>query len=329
LGGGECNSSIPASELLDDILEYDPVGDTLTVRAAVLPSGRYSHQCAASSATGKIYCLGGVGQSGNFAVYLDEIAAYDPIVDSVALEPTQLAFGGQPGPCFPESGTGRIVCFGMPYSSSFDVTTYDPVSQLLEANGAIIPCMTFPMQSCAPSSSTGNVYCLAGCQGHVVEYMSTPFEPLLQVGEPGDGTGSLANNWSVFSSRAYKTDIEPISDADYRGILTKLGATDVVRYRYHKDVRGVRRMGVIAEDAPIEILSPDGRGVSLSDYAAFLLAGIRGLYEIVQEKDCEIEKLGSEISNLKSQLSDYEELQARLARVEALLSDTSNNGEKP
>jgi len=34
------------------------------------------------------------------------------------------------------------------------------------------------------------------------------------------------------------------------------------------------------------------------------LAAIQGLYEIVQEKNCEIEELSSEISNLKSHIAE-------------------------
>jgi hypothetical protein len=100
----------------------------------------------------------------------------------------------------------------------------------------------------------------------------------LQVGDSGDGTEARANAWNIFSSREYKTDISSLGMSDYGEVLQKLQDLDVVQYHYRGDEEDRRlRLGIIAEEAPAELVSEDGKAMSLSDSVGFLLAAVKGL----------------------------------------------------
>jgi hypothetical protein len=115
-----------------------------------------------------------------------------------------------------------------------------------------------------------------------------------QVGENGDGTEARANAWNLLSSRKYKSGITPLEDGEYQSILMQLVETDVVRYRFYQDENKTEHLGLIAEDAPRDIVSRDGEALSLSDYCAFLLAATKAQQE-------EIEALKAEVRQLKKE----------------------------
>jgi hemin uptake protein HemP len=116
------------------------------------------------------------------------------------------------------------------------------------------------------------------------------------------GAGNaIADGWSVYSSEEYKTDITYLEEKDYEDILEEIEGMNLARYRWKKDeVRSptpnnVRswtptsaptsdlNLGVIAEQAPEEVLSKDGKSVSLYDYASYALAGVKALKNEVDE----------------------------------------------
>jgi len=117
----------------------------------------------------------------------------------------------------------------------------------------------------------------------------------LQVGDTGDGTEARANAWNTFSSREYKKNITPLQPNDYEKVLRRLRELDVVKYHYKGDIEDRKlRLGLIAEDAPKEMTSEDGKAMSLSDSIGFLLASVKAQQE-------QIETLQQEIQMLKSQ----------------------------
>ena len=100
---------------------------------------------------------------------------------------------------------------------------------------------------------------------------------------PGELTVSgdlVADSFNPPSTKARKTDIDRLTQAECRNILEKIGHTDLFSYRFKSDDPArKKRLGVIAEESPEEILAPGGKAVSLSDYCAFLLAGVKALRE--------------------------------------------------
>jgi hypothetical protein len=119
----------------------------------------------------------------------------------------------------------------------------------------------------------------------------------LQVGNSGDGTQARANAWNTFSSREFKTAIRALDPGEYRQVLDEVRKTEVVRYRYRDDENCTDHIGVIAEDAPADITTPDRKAVELADYSAFLLAAIKAQQE-------EIDALRAEITDLRSRISE-------------------------
>lgn len=261
LGGQQSGGAV------DEILEFDPTSPTQppVVKAARLPTVRSLMACAAEPANGRIYCFG--GYDGNDEAAVDEILEYDPGGDTLRVLNAVLPAPRMRVACAAAPGTERIYCFGGDSSRT-------PVDSILE-------------------------------------YI-TPSHILLQVGDPGDGTGAIANTWSVFSSREFKRDVAALSPAEHDEILCKLKATDAVRFRYADDPQRNRHLGVIAEEAPADILSPGGKAVSLADFTTFLMAAIKAQQSVIEEKECQIADLQTQMAETQKRLSGLEALAGRL-----------------
>lgn len=116
--------------------------------------------------------------------------------------------------------------------------------------------------------------------------------------EIGSGKGNArADGWDVWSSKEYKKDIASLDSSDYEDILRKVGEIDVVKYRYKReDDDNKLRIGVIAEEAPKEIISEDKRAMSLSDSIGFLIAAIKAQQQKILALEKEITKLKNSIN---------------------------------
>ncbi|MBN4050314.1 hypothetical protein JYT28_01010, partial [Desulfobulbus sp. AH-315-M07] len=100
---------------------------------------------------------------------------------------------------------------------------------------------------------------------------------------------------------------------DYDRIVEGLSSVKVVRYRYKTDRDDRRkRIGVIAEDAPKDIVTPDGKRVSLAEYNGYLLAALKG-----QQM-----RIAGQQVKLKGQQTKLKALEARLTRLERVCNAT-------
>ncbi len=313
---------------LDEIVEYDPATDELNTMTAVLPSGRYALGCAADPATQKIYCFG--GYEGGTSPFLDEIIEYDPGTDTLVTKSATLPSEREYLSCAADPATGKIYCFGGRAGTYLDeIVEYDPGDDALVTESGTLPSGRVGF-SCAAYPTTGKICCFGGfglggpggAVDEIVEY-HPPAQTLLQVGDAGDGTGAIANTWSVFSSRTFKRDIAPLSPGDYEEILAKLNATDAVRFRYANDARRTLHLGVIAEDSPIEILTPGGKAVSLADYTAFLMAAIKAQQGEIETQKAMIEEKDCQFADMQVRLAELERLMGELpgAQIEQEVSD--------
>jgi hypothetical protein len=96
------------------------------------------------------------------------------------------------------------------------------------------------------------------------------------------------------SSVAYKTDLELLSADDCSGLLSKLSRTPLYKYRYKKEASGSKpHLGVMAEEAPDEMLGEDRKSVRLLATIGFMLASIKALAAQQQVLLNRLEKLSA------------------------------------
>lgn len=130
--------------------------------------------------------------------------------------------------------------------------------------------------------------------GYVGIGTTTPTHPL----EMGSGAHCTAGGiWTDASDRKAKENFIPLD----RGlVLEQLADLEVARWNYKVESPSVQHIGPVAQDFHALFgLGADDKHIASLDTAGVALAAIQGLYEMVQEKDCEMEQLRSEISDLK------------------------------
>jgi hypothetical protein len=127
-------------------------------------------------------------------------------------------------------------------------------------------------------------------------------------------SGGTWTNASDLNSKENITAIEP------REVLEKVSAMPIARWNYKVEKDSTQHIGPMAQDFHAAFgLGDSDKSIATIDADGVALAAIQGLYEIVQEKDCEIEALrdqknreigalGSEISNLKSEIENLKAL---------------------
>jgi hypothetical protein len=128
----------------------------------------------------------------------------------------------------------------------------------------------------------------------------TPSQKLQVVGSV------LATSYLTSSSRTLKKDIVPLQPQDYQEIMHQINGIQMVRYLYKTESDRQPHLGVIAEDSPAEILDPAGKAVSLSDYAGYILAGLKAQAEQIQAQTAQIQAQAAQIKALTEQIKALE-----------------------
>jgi hypothetical protein len=134
-------------------------------------------------------------------------------------------------------------------------------------------------------------------------------------------------SWSSLSDRNAKTDFSPV---DTRAVLDKLVAMPITIWNYKTQETGIRHIGPMAQDFYASFgVGEDDTHITTVDADGVALAAIQGMYQVVQEKQGEIDSLKSENADLKNQLNDLktkqDDLDGRLARLEAQAASGNPN----
>ena len=121
-----------------------------------------------------------------------------------------------------------------------------------------------------------------------------------------NGTAA-GTSWTNLSSRDFKEDIRKVSEAAHPMMLAKLMDMDLTTYKYKKEYGGEGdvKLGFIAEDMPLDVLSKDGKGVDVYELITLTIGAIKAQQEEIREQR-------RENGALKAKLEDV------MARLEAL-----------
>ena len=114
---------------------------------------------------------------------------------------------------------------------------------------------------------------------------------------------TAAKAFVALSGKSRLKDIASVSASDKSSILDKIRNINVSTFAYADEVCPTgnnvsyassgcgKRLGIVAEDAPDEILSTDRRGIDLVKFSTFILAGIQALDEKIAAIEIRLKKI--------------------------------------
>ncbi len=129
--------------------------------------------------------------------------------------------------------------------------------------------------------------------GELIIGDETNTRPVLTADVEGNIRGRLVNT----SSRSVKKDLSTLEPKDYAEILHRLVETPLFRYHYQEERDNhPLHLGVIAEEAPEDIVDEKRQHVIVLDYLGFLFAALKAQaqeVEKLQERVARMEKTGA------------------------------------
>lgn len=104
-------------------------------------------------------------------------------------------------------------------------------------------------------------------------------------------------SWASVSDRNLKDNVKPI---DPRDVLARLVEVPITTWNYNSQDPTIRHIGPMAQDFHAAFgVGEEETKITSIDSDGVALAAIQGVNQILQEKDCEIQELRSEISDLR------------------------------
>jgi hypothetical protein len=111
--------------------------------------------------------------------------------------------------------------------------------------------------------------------------------------QQNSATDPIADAWTTYSSKEYKRDIHELTSEEYQEALEKVVSVPVVKFHYKGEDKK-EKIGVIAEDAPKEILAEgDNKAISLNEYISLLHAALKAQQERIEALEVKLERLES------------------------------------
>ena len=130
-----------------------------------------------------------------------------------------------------------------------------------------------------------------------------------------NGDVTIDGTLTESSNRNVKKNLKPVDPDE---VLDKVSQLPISTWSYKTDEEGVRHLGPMAQDFYGAFgLGKDDKGIATLDSSGVALAAIQGLYQLLQEKDREMEQLHKQNKTLEAQLRDVQQTVAELVASQA------------
>lgn len=98
------------------------------------------------------------------------------------------------------------------------------------------------------------------------------------------GTGITA--LAAMSSLEFKEDVETMSDEDYQRTIDEVLNMEVKNWKYKDGIAdGAKHVGIIAEEAPEDMVVMDGKAIDVTSYLGKLTVAVQGLAQLIEEEN--------------------------------------------
>ncbi len=142
-----------------------------------------------------------------------------------------------------------------------------------------------------------------------------------------------ATSFVNISTRSSKKDILYVGDEDKRTMVDRLRNIRVAEYRYNTEGESAPlRLGLIAEEAPVDVLSASGKGVDVYKLATFILVGVQAQQKRLDDLELRVAKLESAPSGGTSLMSLLNSIgaiiESGIAHFKNMIADAFTVGSK-
>jgi hypothetical protein len=226
-----------------------------------------------------------------------------------ALTASELILTGTATTSMPKLSVGNAFNLGSQYLTSFTGTGLTLNSGILS-----IASSTFANLFAQGGNSFGTTTVLGTTDTNDINFITASTTRLTITADGKVGIGTTTPNHALqvvgdigaigfvnTSTRTAKTDITYLNASTTENILERIQLVRVARYHYKiEDDNEPLRLGLIAEEAPYEVLSADGKGVDVYKLASFTLAGVQALAHKVDSIEEKVASLDERLTLLQN-----------------------------
>lgn len=152
---------------LNEIVEFDPVANTITTKSATLPTARCDCYAAWSSVNNKAYIFSGQDSMG----YVTQIVEYDPGTDMASAKTATLT-GREVFAVAYADVTNKIYVLGGANGSGslYDILEYDPVGDTIMTKSSTLPSWLAGSHTAVYDPDDRKIYAFGSASSQILQY---------------------------------------------------------------------------------------------------------------------------------------------------------------